>query len=149
MDLTEKINSDIKAAMLAKEKEKLNALRAIKSALLLEATKGGDAGIDEETGIKILQKLHKQRMEAADIYRGQNREDLLAEEMLQAEVIATYLPKPLSPEELEAAVKEIVAQVGAAGPGDMGKVMGVASKQLAGKTDGKSISEMVKKVLAG
>jgi len=149
MDLTEKINSDIKAAMLAKEKEKLNALRAIKSALLLEATKGGDAGIDEETGIKILQKLHKQRMEAADIYRGQNREDLLAEEMLQAEVIATYLPKPLSPEELEAAVKEIVAQVGAAGPGDVGKVMGVASKQLAGKTDGKSISEMVKKVLAG
>jgi len=88
-------------------------------------------------------------MEAADIYRGQNREDLLAEEMLQAEVIATYLPKPLSPEELEAAVKEIVAQVGAAGPGDVGKVMGVASKQLAGKTDGKSISEMVKKVLAG
>ncbi len=149
MDLTEKINSDIKTAMLAKEKEKLNALRAIKSALLLEATKGGDGAIDEETGIKILQKLHKQRMEAADIYRGQNREDLLAEEMLQADVIAAYLPKPLSTEELEAAVRAVVAEVGAAGPGDMGKVMGVASKQLAGKADGKSISEMVKKVLAG
>ncbi len=149
MDLTEKINADIKTAMLAKEKEKLNALRAIKSALLLEATKGGDGSIDEETGIKILQKLQKQRIEAADIYRTQNREDLLAEEMLQADVIAAYLPKPLTPAELEAAVKAIVAEVGAAGPGDLGKVMGAASKQLAGKTDGKSISEMVKKVLAG
>lgn len=149
MDFTEKINADIKSAMLAKEKEKLNALRAIKSALLLEATKGGDGTIDEDTAIKILQKLHKQRLEAADIYKTQNREDLLAEEMLQADVIAAYLPKPLSAEELEAEVRAIAAQVGAAGPGDMGKVMGVASKQLAGKSDGKSISEMVKKVLAG
>lgn len=147
MNLTEQINADIKAAMLAKEKEKLNALRAIKSALLLEATKGGDGEIDEDTSIKILQKLHKQRMEAADIYRTQGREDLLQEEQLQADVIAAYLPKPLSAEELEKEVRAIVAQVGAAGPGDMGKVMGAASKALAGKSDGKAISEMVKKVL--
>ena len=105
--------------------------------------------MDEETGIKILQKLHKQRLEAADIYKTQNREDLLEEEMLQANVIAAYLPKPLSAEELETEVRAIAAQVGAAGPADMGKVMGVASKQLSGKSDGKSISEMVKKVLAG
>lgn len=149
MNLTEKINADIKTAMLAKEKEKLNALRAIKAALLLEATKGGDGSIDEETAVKILQKLHKQRIEAADIYKTQNREDLIAEEMLQADVIAAYLPKPLSAAELEAEIKSIAAGLGATGPADLGKVMGVASKQLAGKSDGKSISEMVKKVLAG
>ncbi len=149
MELTEKINADIKAAMLAREKEKLEALRAIKSALLLEATKGGDGTLDEETGIKILQKLHKQRVEAADIYKTQNREDLVADEMLQADVIAAYLPKPLSADELETEIRAIAAQVGASGPADLGKVMGVASKQLGGKSDGKSISEMVKKVLAG
>lgn len=149
MDFTERINADIKAAMLAKEKEKLNALRAIKSALLLEATKGGDGTIDEATAIKILQKLHKQRMEAADIYRAQQREDLLQEEMVQADVIASYLPKAMSAEELTEAIKTIVQQVGAIGPQDLGKVMGVASKELAGKADGKSISETVKKILNG
>ncbi|HEX4887093.1 MAG TPA: GatB/YqeY domain-containing protein [Luteibaculaceae bacterium] len=149
MDFTERINADIKAAMLAKEKEKLNALRAIKSALLLEATKGGDGTIDEATAIKILQKLHKQRMEAADIYRAQQREDLLQEEMVQADVIASYLPKAMSAEELTEAIKTIVQQVGATGPQDLGKVMGVASKELAGKADGKSISETVKKILNG
>ncbi len=149
MDFTEKINADIKSAMLNKEKDKLNALRAIKSALLLEATKGGDGAIDEGTAIKILQKLHKQRLEAADIYKDQQRQDLFDEEMLQANVIAAYLPKPLTVQELELAVKAIIQGAGATGMADLGKVMGLASKELAGKTDGKAIADMVKKILAG
>lgn len=133
--------------MKAREKEKLAALRAIKSALLLEASKDGNADIDEATGLKILQKLHKQRLEAAEIFKGQNREDAVEEEMLQADVIASYLPAKMSADELEKTVKGIIEQVGASGPGDMGKVMGVASKQLAGKADGKDISDVVKRLL--
>ncbi len=148
MDLTTRINNDIKTAMLAKEKDKLNALRSIKSALLLEATKGGGSEIDEETGLKILQKQYKQRIEAADIYREQGREDMLADEMLQAEVIAAYLPKALTTEEVTAAITEIIAEVGASTPADLGKVMGVASKKLSGKADGKLISETVKQLLS-
>ncbi len=147
MSLTTQINEDIKAAMKAREKEKLAALRAIKSALLLEASKDGNADIDEATGLKILQKLHKQRLEAAEIFKGQNREDAVEEEMLQADVIASYLPAKMSADELEKTVKGIIEQVGASGPGDMGKVMGVASKQLAGKADGKDISDVVKRIL--
>lgn len=147
MSLTTQINEDIKAAMKAREKEKLAALRAIKSALLLEASKDGNADIDEATGLKILQKLHKQRLEAAEIFKGQNREDAVEEEMLQADVIASYLPAKMSADELEKTVKGIIEQVGASGPGDMGKVMGVASKQLAGKADGKDISDVVKRLL--
>ena len=149
MGLTEQINEDIKTAMKSGEKDKLMALRDIKSKLLLEATKeGSDGSVDDTRAIAILNKLYKQRMESIEIYKQQNREDLIAEETKQAEVIGAYLPKALSPEELESAVRAILAEVGAAGPGDMGKAMGAANKALAGKADGKAISELVKSILA-
>jgi uncharacterized protein YqeY len=149
MGLTEQINEDIKTAMKSGEKDKLMALRDIKSKLLLEATKeGSDGSVDDTRAIAILNKLYKQRMESIEIYKQQNREDLIAEETKQAEVIGAYLPKALSAEELESAVSAVLAEVGASGPGDMGKAMGAANKALAGKADGKAISEMVKKLLA-
>jgi uncharacterized protein len=149
MGLTEQINEDIKTAMKSGEKDKLMALRDIKSKLLLEATKeGSDGSVDDTRAIAILNKLYKQRMESIEIYKQQNREDLIAEETKQAEVIGAYLPKALSPEELESAVRAILTEVGAAGPGDMGKAMGAANKALAGKADGKAISELVKSILA-
>lgn len=149
MNLTEQINSDIKVAMKAREKDTLEALRAIKSALLLEATKdsSGDE-LDDTTGIKILQKLHKQRMEAAAIYKEQNREDLLAVEQKQADVISKYLPQPMSAEELTEGIKAIIAKVNAEGMKDMGKVMGIASQEFAGKANGKDISDQVKALLS-
>lgn len=149
MNLTERINEDIKAAMKAGEKDKLMALRDIKSKLLLEMTKeGGDGNVDDNRGMAILNKLYKQRMESIDIYKTQNRPDLAEEEQKQADVIAAYLPEQLSGEKLESAVKEILNQVGANGPADMGKAMGAATKALAGKADGKAISEIVKKILS-
>lgn len=148
MNITDRINEDIKAAMKARETAKLSALRDIKSKLLLEMTKDGGGDVDEKAGIQVLNKLYKQRAEAAKIYKEQGREDLYAEEMEQAEVIMAYLPKQLSAEELEAAVKDIIANTGASSMADMGKVMGVASAQLAGKADGKAISELVRKLLA-
>ncbi len=148
MNITDKINEDIKAAMKARETAKLSALRDIKSKLLLEMTKDGGGDVDEKAGIQVLNKLYKQRAEAAKIYKEQGREDLYAEEMEQAEVIKAYLPKQLSTEELEVAVKDIIANTGASSMADMGKVMGVASAQLAGKADGKAISELVRKLLA-
>lgn len=148
MNLTEKINNDIKDAMKSGEKDRLMALRDIKSKLLLEMTKDGNSGeVDETRGIAILNKLYKQRMESIEIFKSQGRAELVEEEMKQAEVIAAYLPKQMSGEELSAALKEIIASVGASGPGDLGKVMGVASKSLAGKADGKAISDMVKQLL--
>jgi len=149
MNLTERINNDIKEAMKAGEKDKLMALRDIKSKLLLEMTSAGAGGeVDDSRGIAILNKLYKQRMESMEIYRTQGREDLLAEETKQAEVIAAYLPKQMTQEELTATLQEIIAQVGASSPSDLGKVMGVASKSLAGKADGKAISETVKRLLS-
>ncbi len=148
MNLTEQINNDIKTAMKAREADKLAALRDIKSKLLLEATKGGDSELDEATGLKILNKLYKQRVEAAGIYKEQGREDLAKDELTQAEVINAYLPEKMSPEKLKEAVQAIVAQTGASSMADMGKVMGMASKQLAGKADGKDISNIVKELLA-
>jgi len=149
MGLTEQINEDIKTAMKSGEKDKLMALRDIKSKLLLEATKeGSDGSVDDTRAIAILNKLYKQRMESIEIYKQQNREDLMAEETKQAEVIGAYLPKALSAEELESAVRAVLAEVGASGPGDMGKAMGAANKALAGKADGKAISELVKSILA-
>lgn len=149
MNLTEQINNDIKEAMKAGQKDKLMALRDIKSKLLLEMTSSGsDGSVDDSRGIAILNKLYKQRMESIEIYRTQGREDLIAEETKQAEVIAAYLPKQLTPEELTSALQDLIAQVGASGPGDLGKVMGVASKALAGKADGKMISETVKRLLS-
>ena len=148
MSFTERINADIKSAMLAKEKEKLAALRDIKSKLLLEATSGGSSEVSEETAIKICVKLHKQRMETQALYIAQNREDLAAEELYQAQVIEQYLPQMLTEEELRAEVLAAKASTGAQGPQDMGKLMGVLSAKLAGKADGKAIAAMVKDVLA-
>ncbi len=148
MSLTEQINQDIKAAMLAKDKQKLAALRAVKSALLLAATEKGDKTVDEATELKILQKLLKQRKESAELYKSQNREDLMAEELTQAQVLEVYMPKQMSSEELETAVSAIIAELGASSMADMGKVMGVASKKMAGKADGKVVADLVKRLLA-
>jgi uncharacterized protein YqeY len=147
MSLTERINNDIKSAMLAKEKEKLAALRDIKSKLLLEATSGkGDVSEDIEN--KILLKLYKQRMETYQIYIDQKREDLANEEKFQAAVIEQYLPKMLSEEEIRQLIKVKIEALGASGPQDMGKVMGVLSKETAGKADGKLVSTLLKEMLA-
>ena len=148
MNLTDQINNDIKTAMKAREAVKLAALRDVKSKLLLEATKDGNAELDEATGLKILNKLYKQRIEAADIYKEQDREDLAADELSQAEVIKAYLPEKMSPEKLKAAIEAIVAQTRASSMADMGKVMGMASAQLAGKADGKDISTLVRTLLS-
>ncbi len=149
MTLTEQINGDIKTAMKAREKEKLAALRAIKSALLLEASKDGSGEVSEEAEMKILQKLHKQRKDAAALYEEQDRPDLLEDEVFQAGVIEAYLPAQMSEEEIGEVVKAIIAKTGASSPADMGKVMGAAMGQLAGKADGKIISMLVKKYLVG
>jgi uncharacterized protein YqeY len=146
MSFTEKINTDIKNAMLAKDKEKLAVLRDIKSKLLLEATSGNGEASDE-TAIKICVKLHKQRMETYEIYITQGREDLAADELFQAKVLEEYLPKMMSEDEVRAEVKAAIASTGAAGPQEMGKVMGVLSSKLAGKADGKMIASLVKEEL--
>jgi len=149
MSLTIEINQDIKKAMLAKDKVKLAALRAVKSALLLEATKEGNNGdVSESAEMSIIQKLHKQRKDAAKIYVEQNREDLASEEEAQALVIEAYLPEQMSEEEIEAVVKSIIDKIGANGPSDMGKVMGQAMGQLKGKADGGLISKVVKAKLS-
>lgn len=147
MSLTDSINNDIKQAMLAREKEKLEALRAIKSALMLEATKGGGGAITEADEQKILQKLLKQRKDAAAIYQEQGRDDLAQEELTQISYIEPYMPEQMGEAEVEAVVKEVIAQVGAAGPQDMGKVMGSVMGKLSGKADGGMISGVVKRLL--
>jgi uncharacterized protein len=148
MTLTDRINNDIKEAMKAKDTVKLTALRAIKSQLLLAATAGGGSqGASEEEGVKMLQKLVKQRKESAELYVQQGRQDLADPELAEAAIIEQYLPKQLSEDELKPIIAGIIAQVGAAGPQDMGKVMGVASKELAGKADGKTVSGVVKALL--
>ncbi|MFT6828327.1 MAG: hypothetical protein ACJA2S_004217 [Cyclobacteriaceae bacterium] len=149
MSLKQQIDADIKSAMLEKRKDDLKALRAIKSMILLaETEKGNSEGITEDTEMKLLVKAVKQRRDSAQIYKDQNREDLYAIEMDEVAVIEQYLPKQLSEAELEAAIKDVIAQVGANGPQDMGKVMGAASKALAGKADGKAISTVVKNLLS-
>jgi uncharacterized protein YqeY len=149
MSLKASVESEIKKAMLAKDKDRLRALRAIKSLILLEETKGGAASeISEEDELKLLTKAAKQRKDSADIYKQQNREDLFAVEMAELKIINEFLPKQLSEEELEVELKKIIAEVGAEGPRDMGKVMGAATKALAGKADGKMISQMVKSFLS-
>jgi uncharacterized protein YqeY len=148
MDLQQRIDADIRAAMLAREKDRLNALRAIKSAILLELTKEGvQAGLEESAGLKILQKLYKQRQESAAIYHQQGRADLAQEEEVQAAVIEAYLPQRMSEDEIEVAVKAVIVTTGAAGMKDMGRVMGEANKQLAGKADGSVVAAMVKRLL--
>jgi uncharacterized protein len=148
MSLEQKINDDIKAAMLARNAEKLEAIRAVKAALLLEKAKeGGTGDVDEELELKILQKLVKQRRESAEIYIQANRQDLAQKELSDAAVIETYLPKQMSEAEVIEIVKNIVAQTGATSVKDMGKVMAAASKELAGKADNKMISVIVKSLL--
>ena len=148
MSLFEKVNDDIKSAMLAKERDKLEALRGIKAAFLIAKTeKGASDTLSPETEIKVLQKILKQRKESAEIYNTQNRKDLGDKELFEASVIEQYLPKQMDAEVLKALLKAIIERVGAKTPADMGKVMGVASKELAGKADGKMISEIVKNLL--
>jgi uncharacterized protein YqeY len=147
MTFTERINADIKSAMLAKEKEKLAALRDIKSKLLLEST-SGNGEVTEEAALKIIMKLHKQRMETYTLYIEQNREDLANEELDQAKVIEAYLPKMLSEEEVRLEVKNTIAELGVTSPQEIGKVMGVLTKKLAGKADGKIISALAKEELS-
>ncbi len=149
MSLKSEIDGQIKAAMLAKDSARLMALRDIKKLILLEETKEGGSGeLSKDDEIKLLSKAAKQRRDSADIYRQQNRPDLLDKEIAELSVIEEFLPKQLSEEELRTKLEEIKARVGASGPSDMGKIMGVATKELAGLAEGKAISAMVKAILA-
>ncbi|MEO5600992.1 MAG: GatB/YqeY domain-containing protein [Cyclobacteriaceae bacterium] len=149
MGLKQQIDADIKTAMLAKNKEELEALRSIKSMILLaETEKGISEEINSDAEKKLLMKAAKQRKESAEIFEQQHRKDLAERELLQLGVINRYLPKQLSEEEIKTALRGVIVEVGASGPQDMGKVMGVASKKLAGQADGKLISELVKKLLS-
>jgi uncharacterized protein YqeY len=148
MSLKQQIDNDIKKAMLAKNKEELEALRSIKSLILLaETEKGTAADISSDIENKLLMKAAKQRKESADIFQQQNRQDLAERELFQLETISRYLPKQLSEEDVKSSLEAIIQEVGAKGPQDMGKVMGIATKKLAGQADGKIISELVKKLL--
>jgi uncharacterized protein len=149
MSLKSKIDADIKAAMLARDQVKLLALRDIKKGILIEETKAGGSGeLSEEEGMKILQKAVKQRKDSAEIFKTQNRPDLLEKELAEIAIIEVYLPAAMSAEELETVISGIITKVGAKGPADMGKVMGLASKEVAGKAEGRAVSEMVKSLLA-
>lgn len=148
MDLFEKVSEDIKNAMKAKDKVALETLRNVKKCFLEAKTApGANDTLTDADALKIMQKLVKQGKDSAGVYAGQGRQDLADAELAQVAVIERYLPKQMSAEELENVLKEIIAQVGAAGPKDMGKVMGVASKSLAGKAEGRAISEAVKRLL--
>ena len=149
MSLINQIDQDIKQAMLAKQADRLRGLRAIKSALLLARTeKGAAEELTHEAEIKVLQKLVKQRKESAEIYKTQNREDLYQIEMDEMKVIEPYLPQQMTRFEIEGYLQEVISRIGATSVSDMGKVMGLATKQLAGKADGKAISTVVKALLA-
>ncbi len=149
MNLFDQVSNDIKSAMLAKDKVRLEALRGIKKEFLEAKTaKGADGELSDETAMKILAKMVKQRKESAQIYSEQNRPDRAEPELAEAAVIETYLPKQMTDEELTEALKAIIAQVGAKTPQEMGKVMGVATKQLAGRADGRAISTKVKELLS-
>lgn len=150
MRLEQKIMTELKAAMLAKDEAALRSLRAVKAAILLAKTSEGASGeLKEEDEIKLLQKLVKQRKDSLEIFQQQNRADLAKKEEEEIAVIEKFLPKQMSQEELKEALKTIIASVGASSPADMGKVMGAATKQFAGKADGKTISAMVKELLSG
>ena len=145
MALIDRINNDIKAAMLARDKDKLEALRAVKAALLIANTSG--EAVNEEAEVKLLHKLVKQRKEAADIYNKNGRKDLADIELTQVQYIEPYLPKQMSNDELKGHIVKIISEIAANGIKDMGKVMGIASKQFGGKADNKIISEIVKELL--
>ena len=148
MPLEDKINADLKAAMLAKDEASLRALRAIKQVILLAKTSGSGA-IAEEEELKMLQKLVKQRKESVDIFKQQNREDLAKGELEEIAVIEKYLPKQLGEEEIKTELQKIITQAGATSMADLGKVMGMASKHFAGKADNKIVSQLVKQLLGG
>ncbi len=148
MSLIETIDNDIKGAMLAREKGKLEALRAIKNALLVQRTEKGSVEIDHDTEIKLLQRLVKQRKEAAELFNTQGRKDLSEVELFQAEIIETYLPQKLSLEEITGIIKAIIAETGAKDLKDLGKVMGRATKELAGKADNKQVADMIRSLLS-
>ncbi len=148
MTLFDKISDDLKTAMLARQKERLESIRAIKTALLLAKTESATHDLTPELELKILQKLVKQRRESAEIFKTQNRMDLYQKEIDEAAIIEEYLPKQMSEGELIPILKDIIARAGASSPKDMGKVMGMASKELAGKADGKMIADKVKELLA-
>ena len=148
MDLFEKISADIKSAMLARQKVRLEALRGVKKEFLEAKTAPGAGGVlTDEAATKIMVKMVKQRRESARIYSENNRPELAENERAEAAVIEEYLPKALTPEELDAELRKIIAETGATGPRDMGKVMGVATKRLAGRADGRAISAAVKALL--
>ena len=148
MNLKEQIDSDIKKAMLNKQKDELRALRAIKSLILLAETEKGKQGqLDEDVEMKLLMKAAKQRKDSLQIFEDQGRDDLAQKEKQELSVIERYLPLQLSDEEIESTLRKIIEQSGAEGMKDMGKVMGIASKQLAGKAEGKKIAEITKKLL--
>jgi len=149
MSLEQKVMTDLKTAMLAKDEKSLRSLRAIKAAIILAKTSEGAGGeIGEADEIKLLQKLIKQRKDSLDIYKAQNRADLATKEQEEIEVIEKFLPQQMSAEELKTSLKQIISESGASSPADMGKVMGLATKKLAGKADGKTISNLVKELLA-
>lgn len=149
MSLEQKVMTDLKTAMLAKHEAALRSLRAIKAAILLAKTSEGAGGdLKEEDEVKLLQKLIKSRKDSLEIFTAQHRSDLAVKEEEEIAIIEKFLPKQMSADELKTILKEIISATGASSPADMGKVMGVATKQLAGKTDGKSISTMVKELLA-
>src|SRR5215213_5478873 len=149
MPLEENIMSQLKDAMKSKDEKGLRALRAIKAAIILAKTSEGAGGVlKEEDEVKLLQKLVKQRKDSLEIYQQQQRADLAQKEQEEIEIIEQFLPKQLSPEELRETVSKIIAETGASSPADMGKVMGAATKQLAGRADGKSISTVVKELLS-
>ena len=149
MSLEQKIMGDLKTAMLAKDEKGLRSLRAIKAAILLAKTSEGAGGeLKEDDEIKLLQKLVKQRKDSLEIFQQQNRTDLAQKEQEEIEIIEKFLPKQLSADELKSEVAAIISEVGATSPADMGKVMGAATKKLAGKADGKTISALVKELLS-
>jgi uncharacterized protein len=149
MSLFEKISDDLKAAMLARQKERLEPLRAIKTAFLLARTETSAQDLSPEQELKIIQRLIKQRKESADIFQAQNRPDLYQKEIEEACIIEEYLPKQMSEAEIIVAIKDIIARSGATSMKDMGRVMGIASKELSGKADNKMVAEKVKQMLGG
>lgn len=148
MKLTEQIDADLKAAMLARDEVRKLTIRGIKKEIIEAKTAPGSNGeVSDEEVLKILSKMLKQRKDSAAIYTEQNRSDLAENELAEAAILESYMPKQMTPGEIEAAVREIVSQTGAQGPKDMGKVMGVATKKLAGRVEGKILSETVKRIL--
>ena len=149
MNLEQKVMGDLKEAMLSKNEKAMRSLRAIKAAIILARTEEGSGGtISEESEIKLLQKLIKQRKDSLEIYQKQNRADLAQKELEEIEVIEKFLPAQMSADELKSRLRSIITEVNASSPADMGKVMGLATRQLAGKADGKTISAIVKELLS-